>query len=84
MNIIGSDISKDTIDATLHKTNGSIHYIKFKNNDDGLKQFRLWIKGNRIRKVYIGMEATGIYYEKASRYIDTVSDTQKQSTAKTD
>ncbi|HFC8964890.1 TPA: IS110-like element ISNgo3 family transposase, partial [Neisseria meningitidis] len=48
------------------KTNGSIHYIKFKNNDDGLKQFRLWIKGNRIRKVYIGMEATGIYYEKAA------------------
>ncbi|HFB7993344.1 TPA: IS110-like element ISNgo3 family transposase [Neisseria gonorrhoeae] len=66
MNIIGSDISKDTIDTTLHKTNGSIHYIKFKNNDDGLKQFRLWIKGNRIRKVYIGMEATGIYYEKAA------------------
>ncbi|EMU1455913.1 IS110-like element ISNgo3 family transposase, partial [Neisseria gonorrhoeae] len=65
-NIIGPDISKDTIDATLHKTNGSIHYIKFKNNDDGLKQFRLWIKGNRIRKVYIGMEATGIYYEKAA------------------
>ncbi|WP_061728377.1 IS110-like element ISNgo3 family transposase, partial [Neisseria meningitidis] len=46
--------------------NGSIHYIKFKNNDDGLKQFRLWIKGNRIRKAYIGMEATGIYYEKAA------------------
>ncbi|MBW3904951.1 IS110-like element ISNgo3 family transposase, partial [Neisseria meningitidis] len=66
MNIIGLDISKDTIDATLHKTNGSIHYIKFKNNDDGLKQFRLWIKGNRIRKAYIGMEATGIYYEKAA------------------
>ncbi|HGO8931886.1 TPA: IS110-like element ISNgo3 family transposase, partial [Neisseria meningitidis] len=39
---------------------------KFKNNDDGLKQFRLWIKGNRIRKAYIGMEATGIYYEKAA------------------
>ncbi|HEZ1700575.1 IS110-like element ISNgo3 family transposase [Neisseria meningitidis] len=66
MNIIGLDISKNTIDATLHKTNGSIHYIKFKNNDDGLKQFRLWIKGNRIRKAYIGMEATGIYYEKAA------------------
>lgn len=66
MKIIGLDISKDTIDATLHKTNGSIHYIKFKNNDDGLKQFRLWIKGNRIRKAYIGMEATGIYYEKAA------------------
>lgn len=66
MNIIGLDISKDTIDVTLHKTNGSIHYIKFKNNDDGLKQFRLWIKGNRIRKAYIGMEATGIYYEKAA------------------
>lgn len=66
MNIIGLDISKDTIDATLHKTNGSIHYIKFKNNDDGLKQFRLWIKGNKIRKAYIGMEATGIYYEKAA------------------
>lgn len=26
----------------------------------------MWIKGNRIRKVYIGMEATGIYYEKAA------------------
>ncbi|EGC61213.1 hypothetical protein NMBES14902_0652 [Neisseria meningitidis ES14902] len=50
----------------MHKTNGSIHYIKFKNNDDGLKQFRLWIKGNRIRKAYIGMEATRIYYEKAA------------------
>ncbi|ANX54778.1 transposase [Neisseria meningitidis] len=29
-------------------------------------RIRLWIKGNRIRKAYIGMEATGIYYEKAA------------------
>ncbi len=66
MNIIGLVISDDTIDATLHKTDCSIHYIRFKNNDAGLKQFRLWINGNRIRKVYIGMEATGICYEKAA------------------
>ena len=66
MNTIGLDISQKTIDATLHKTDGSIRYTKVGNNREGLKVLEDWIKANKVRKCVIGMEATGIYYEAAA------------------
>ena len=66
MNTIGLDISQKTIDATLHKTDGSTYHTKVGNNREGLKALEDWIKANKVRKCVIGMEATGIYYEAAA------------------
>lgn len=69
MNVIGLDVSKDTIDATLIKTKGSKDYIKISNSTEGFENLINWIKTKRIRKIAISMEATGIYYEQAAEYL---------------
>ena len=69
MNVIGLDVSKDTIDATLITTKGSKDYIKISNNTEGFENLINWIKTKRIRKIAISMEATGIYYEQAAEYL---------------
>lgn len=72
MNVIGLDVSKDTIDATLITTKGSKDYIKISNNTDGFENLINWIKTKRIRKIAISMEATGIYYEQAAEYLSAL------------
>lgn len=72
MNVIGLDVSKDTIDATLITNKGSEDYIKISNNTEGFENLINWIKTKRIRKIAISMEATGIYYEKASEYLSAL------------
>lgn len=72
MNVIGLDVSKDTIDATLITTKGSKDYIKISNNIQGFENLINWIKTKRIRKIAISMEATGIYYEQAAEYLSAL------------
>ena len=72
MNVIGLDVSKDTIDATLITTKGSKDYIKISNNTKGFENLINWIKTKRIRKIAISMEATGIYYEQAAEYLSAL------------
>ena len=66
MNIIGFDVSKDTLDCCLlkssAKTDDALPHIKQENGIEGFEQIRQWIKQHKIRKVAIVMEATGIYY----------------------
>ena len=72
MNIIGFDVSKDTLDCCLlkssAKTDDALPHIKQENGITGFEQIRQWIKQHRIRKVAIVMEATGIDYEAAANY----------------
>ena len=72
MNIIGFDVSKDTLDCCLlkssAKTDDVLPHIKQENGIKGFEQIRQWIKQHKIRKVAIVMEATGIYYEAAANY----------------
>lgn len=72
MNVIGLDVSKDVIDATLIRINGQIDYIKISNNREGFEKMIDWIRCKRIRKICISMEATGIYYEAAASYLSAV------------
>ena len=72
MNVIGLDVSKDTIDATLITTKESKDYIKISNSTDGFENLINWIKTKRIRKIAISMEATGIYYELAAEYLSAL------------
>lgn len=72
MNIIGFDVSKDTLDCCLlkssEKTDDALPHVKRENGIEGFEQIRQWIKQHRIRKVAIVMEVTGIYYEAAADY----------------
>lgn len=72
MNVIGLDVSKDTIDATLITTKAIKDYIKISNNTEGFENLINWIKTKRIRKIAISMEATGIYYEQAAEYLSAL------------
>ena len=72
MNVIGLDVSKDTIDATLITVKGGQDYIKISNNTEGFENLINFIKTKRIRKIAISMEATGIYYEQAAEYLSAL------------
>jgi transposase len=72
MNVIGFDISKDTIDVTLLRNSGQVDYIKIANACGGFEKLNDWIRSKRIRKISISMEATGIYYEEAADYFSTI------------
>ena len=72
MNVIGLDVSKDTIDATLITVKGEQDYIKISNDTEGFENLINWIKTKRIRKIAISMEATGIYYEQAAEYLSAL------------
>ena len=68
MNIIGFDVSKDTIDCNLLINGKTNYHVKHDNNENGFKKIHDFIKQNKIRKVSVVMEATGIYYENAANY----------------
>lgn len=70
MNIVGLDVSQDTLDCYLITQKGITDYLKVSNNSDGFKHIVEWLKQHRIRKVAICMEATGIYYEKVAYYLN--------------
>ena len=72
MNVIGFDISKDTIDVTLLRNSGQVDYIKIVNACEGFEELNDWIRSKRIRKISISMEATGIYYEEAAGYFSAI------------
>lgn len=78
MNTIGLDISQKTIDATLHKTDGSTYHTKVGNNREGLKALEGWIKANKVRKCVIGMEATGIYSQTKQKIPNKACSKDKQ------
>ncbi len=60
MNILGLDISKDTIDACLLEGET---WKKVSNNEKGFAQLKSWLKNRRVGEVHVCMEATGSYYE---------------------
>ena len=69
MNVIGLDISKDTIDVCLDPTKGDKSYLKIENSINGCRVLQDWIKTKKVRKFLVAMEATGIYYEQAADYL---------------
>lgn len=73
MNIIGFDVSKDTIDCNLLKDLNNYHF-KHSNSMAGFLEIHSFIKQRRLRKVSVVMESTGIYYEAAANYFSQYYD----------
>lgn len=66
MNVIGLDISKDSIDCCIITAKGKTHF-KTENSLSGCLNIVAALKRRRIRKITAAMEATGIYYETAAK-----------------
>lgn len=73
MNIIGFDVSKNTIDCNLLKNLENYH-IKHDNSENGFLEIHRFIKKHKLRKVAIVMESTGIYYEASANYFSQYYD----------
>lgn len=66
MNVIGLDISKNSIDCCIITAKGKTHF-KTENSLSGCLNILETIKRRCIRKIAAAMEATGIYYETAAK-----------------
>ena len=65
-NIIGIDVSKDTIDCCLLIQNEP-YYHKYLNNEDGFLELLKLYHDFKVNK--IGFEATGTYHKKLEKYL---------------
>jgi transposase len=69
---IGIDVSKLKLDVALTADgNNILSYAIFENNEDGFKKLTKWIKkqSKKYEKIHYCMEATGIYSEDVSEYL---------------
>ena len=67
-NILGIDVSKDTLDLILITEGGSFHKV-INNTSSGYESLENWLKAKRAKKVYACLEATGQYGEAVSEYL---------------
>jgi transposase len=68
LQIIGADLSKETIDLHCHGLNTFIH---ISNNASGFSEFKRWLKSHKIdlSSTMIVMEHTGLYSYHFERYL---------------
>jgi len=67
-NILGIDVSKDTLDLVLITENGSSHKV-IDNTIKGYQSLIKWIKERHVSKVQACMEATGQYGDRIAEYL---------------
>lgn len=69
---VGIDVSKAKLDVALtHNGKEILSYATFENNLDGFKKLINWTKklSKKFEKIHYCMEATGIYSEEISEYL---------------
>ena len=67
-NILGIDVSKDTLDVVLVTEKGAFHKV-ISNTFRGYQSLENWLKTRRVDKVHACLEATGQYGEAVSEYL---------------
>jgi len=67
-NIIGIDVSKDTLDVVLITERGAFHKV-IKNTSSGYQSLERWLKTLCVAQVHACLEATGQYGEAVSEYL---------------
>ncbi len=67
-NILGIDVSKDTLDVVLVTEKGAFHKV-ISNTSRGYQSLENWLKARRVDKVHACLEATGQYGEAVSEYL---------------
>jgi len=67
-NILGIDVSKNTLDLVLVTESGSYHKV-IDNTIQGYRRLEKWLKGHDAGKVHACLEATGQYGEEVAEYL---------------
>jgi len=67
-NILGIDVSKDTLDLVLINEEGKFHKV-ISNDPAGLKAMDKWLVSRHVDRVHACLEATGQYGDEVSEYL---------------
>lgn len=67
-NVLGIDVSKDTLDVVLKTERGAFHKV-IKNTSRGYQSLERWLKTLRAEQVHACLEATGQYGEAVAEYL---------------
>jgi transposase len=59
--ILGIDVSKNTLDASMSSCNDRVRARSFANSSDGWRHLLDWLTTQKIRRVHACMESTGRY-----------------------
>jgi transposase len=59
--ILGIDVSKNTLDASMSSCNNRVRARSFANSSDGWRHLLDWLTTQKIRRVHACMESTGRY-----------------------
>ena len=68
VNVVGIDVSKDSLDVVLVK-DGRKHHKVFRNSQVGHKRMQNWLVSREAGQVHACLEATGQYGERISEYL---------------
>jgi transposase len=63
--ILGIDISKLSMDVTLHKGEQRLHK-RFANNEQGIQHLLAWLVSQEVCHLHVCMEATNVYWEQVA------------------
>lgn len=67
-NILGIDVSKNTLDVVLVAENGNHHKV-VDNSVQGYCRLETWLKGHDVEEVHACLEATGQYGDRVAEYL---------------
>lgn len=67
-NVLGIDVSKDTLDLLLVTEKRTLHKV-INNNLLGCQNLEKWMKANQAEEAHVCLEATGQYGETVSEYL---------------
>lgn len=67
-NILGIDVSKDTLDLVLITSKGSFHKV-INNQPQGYQSLAKWLKSQQAGQVHACLEATGQYGEAVAEFL---------------
>ena len=59
--MLGIDVSKNTLDASMSSCNNRVRARSFANSSDGWRHLLDWLTTQKIRRVHACMESTGRY-----------------------
>lgn len=67
---LGIDISKSKFDICLSREGGKFRHKVFPNSPAGFSQLSTWLAKYKVERVHACLEATGIYGEAVTAYLD--------------
>ena len=69
MDVLGIDLAKLTLDATLLTDDGKQYYHSFPNTPEAFTQLQSWLTQHGVTQVHACMQASNIYSEPLATFL---------------